>query len=382
MKVAIIGPAHPLRPGGITSFNERLCRAFLDEGHEASIWSFSLQYPAMLFPGSSQFTDAPAPEGLRIHSTINSINPYTWLKTGNAIAAEKPDLVVVRYWLPFMAPALGTVLKRIRKKYPPARIVCIADNILPHEQRPGDKTLTAFFVKTVDDFIVMSKNVLEDLRRFSAKPARLVPHPLYDHFGPKTGKQEAREYLSRKLHKSIGEDDRIVLFFGLVRAYKGLELLLEAIRLLRRENIRLMIAGEYYEEEAKYAPWLEDPQMEPLIIPFTQFVSNTEVKYFFCASDLVVQPYKSATQSGVTPVAYHFDKPMVVTNVGGLPEMVPNGVAGLVCDPDPRSIAEAIREFFNLGEDYFLEGIRHQKEEMSWSHFVEVLAEKPVLRDH
>ncbi len=372
MKIAIIGPAHPLRPGGITSFNERLCRAFNAKGHEAEIWSFSLQYPNWLFPGSSQFTNAPAPEDLRIHSTINSINPLTWHKTGNAIAAAKPDLVVVRYWLPFMAPALGGILKRLRKKHPSARIVCIADNILPHESRPGDKMLTRYFVGKVDEFVVMSHNVFQDLKTFTTKPAKLVPHPLYDHFGEMVEKNIARKHLKNKCGLAVEEEDELILFFGLIRAYKGLDLLLEAMRLLPA-NIRLLIGGEFYEDEKKYETWMNDPRLKNQLIPYTQFVSNEEVKYFFCASDLVVQPYKNATQSGVTPVAYHFNIPMVVTNVGGLAEMVPNGVAGLVCDPEPKSIAESIKEYFKIGGEYFAPGIKAQKEDMSWDNMVDEL---------
>ena len=242
-KVIIIGPAHPLR-GGLASFNQRLAREFIDQGHNCSIYSFSLQYPSFLFPGKTQFTDEPAPEGISIHSVINSVNPLNWITMGNRLRKENADLIVVRFWLPFMGPALGTILRQV-KKNKHTRIICIADNVIPHEKRPGDRPFTKYFLKACDGFITMSEKVMSDLHQFEkSKPAQLVTHPLYDNFGPPINKMEAREHLG------LPQEQKIVLFFGFIRQYKGLDLLLEAMKEL--DNIKLLVAGEFYEDDKPY----------------------------------------------------------------------------------------------------------------------------------
>ena len=368
--IIIIGPAHPLRPGGITTFNERLCKALNDAGHHCSIWSFSLQYPSFLFPGTSQFTDAPAPEGLQIVTAINSVNPLNWSQVGNRIKKAKPDVVIVRYWIPFMGPCLGTILRRIKgNKH--TRIVCIADNILPHESRPGDKWFTKYFVPPVDRFLVMSQQVLQDLRLFSNKPAQLVPHPLYDNFGERVSGIEARAWLRQHKQLDIQDNDRVLLFFGLIRQYKGLDLLLEAMQQLQGTNVKLLIAGEYYDDPSKYEALLQHPAVKDKLLLHTRFVANEEVKYFACAADCIVQPYRHATQSGVTPVAYHFEVPMLVTNVGGLPEMVPDDVAGVVCEPNAYSIAVGIQKYLHKGEAHYMTGLLIEKQKLSWEKLVE-----------
>ncbi|MGZ8518418.1 MAG: glycosyltransferase, partial [Chitinophagaceae bacterium] len=235
-KVVIIGPAHPLR-GGLATFNQRLAKEFIDTGHDCSIYSFSLQYPNFLFPGKTQYSDEPAPEGLAIHTVINSVNPFNWIKIGNRLKKENPDIIVVRYWLPFMGPALGTILRRVRKNKH-TRIVCIADNIVPHEKRPGDKPFTSYFLKSCDAFITMSEKVMSDLRLFEKdKPAQLVQHPLYDNFGPIIPKSAARKHLG------LSENEKIILFFGFIRKYKGLDLLLEAIHILQQPNFKLQTSN-------------------------------------------------------------------------------------------------------------------------------------------
>ena len=367
--IIIIGPAHPLRPGGITTFNERLCKALKDAGHTCSIWSFSLQYPSFLFPGTSQFTDAPAPEGLHIVTAINSVNPLNWWQVGNRIKKAKPDVVIVRYWIPFMGPCLGTILRRIKgNKH--TRIVCIADNILPHESRPGDKWFTKYFVLPVDRFLVMSQQVLQDLRLFSNKPAQLVPHPLYDNFGERVSGIEARAWLRQHKQLDIQDNDRVLLFFGLIRQYKGLDLLLEAMQKLQGTNVKLLIAGEYYDDPSKYEALLQHPAVKDKLLLHTRFVANEEVKYFACAADCIVQPYRHATQSGVTPVAYHFEVPMLVTNVGGLPEMVPDDVAGVVCEPNAYSIAVGIQKYLHKGKAHYMPGLLQEKQQLSWEKLV------------
>jgi glycosyltransferase involved in cell wall biosynthesis len=372
-KIIIIGPAHPLR-GGLATFDQRLAKEFNDNGDDCSIYSFSLQYPSFLFPGKTQYSNDPAPENLKIFSVINSVNPLNWIKIGNRIKKEKPDLIVVRYWLPFMGPALGTILRRV-KKNKHTRIVCIADNVIPHEHRPADKSFTKYFLKSCDAFITMSEKVMNDLRKFEKdKPVKLVQHPLYDNFGQIITKQEAREKLK------IRSEEKVILFFGFIRKYKGLDILLDAMAVLKNltpqaSNIKLLIAGEFYEDEKPYLEQIHKLGIADNIILRTTFIPDGEVKYYLCAADAVVQPYRNATQSGVTPLAYHFEKPMIVTNVGGLPSLVPHERSGLVAEPNPGSIANAIQRFYQLGEDYFLPHLRSEKEKYSWNNLTNAIKE-------
>jgi glycosyltransferase involved in cell wall biosynthesis len=368
-KIIIIGPAYPLRGGGIATFNERMAKEFIDEGFDTTIYTFSYQYPGFLFPGTTQYSTEPAPEGIPIKIKINSINPFNWIKVGNEIKKIKPDIVVVRYWMPFMAPCLGTILRRIKKNNH-TRIICIADNIFPHEKIPGEKILTKYFIKPVDGFITMSEKVLSDLHQFSKnKPAQFIPHPLYDNFGEIISKEEAREKLR------ISSDDKVILFFGFIRKYKGLDILLNAIKLLNSEskieNLKLLIAGEFYDDEKNYLQLLNDPGIKNHLILHTHFISNSEVKYYLCAADCVVQPYRSATQSGVTPLAYYFEVPMIVTNVGGLPSLVPDKKVGLIAEPNAENIAHKIAEYFELGENHFLPFLKEEKKKYSWKIMVD-----------
>ncbi len=364
-KIVILGPAHPLR-GGIAAFNERLARQFQEEGHDVTIYSFSLQYPDFLFPGTTQYSSEPAPAHLNIHTRINSINPLNWIAVGNEIKNLSPDLVVVRYWLPLMGPALGTILRQIKKNRV-SKIICIADNVVPHEKRIGDHAFTKYFIKPVDAFITMSDKVLADLRLFTkSKPAQLEPHPLYDHFGSIISKEEARRHLQ------LNQNEFIFLFFGFIRKYKGLDMLLEAIAKLKNsqlqtKNYKLLIAGEFYEDRKSYDELIEKLGIKDELILKTEFIADSEVKYYLCAADAVVQPYRNATQSGVTPLAYHFEVPMIVTNVGGLPANVPNGKSGLVCEPTVDSIAEAMQSFLKTGTDHYLPLLREEKQKYAWN---------------
>lgn len=360
--VVIIGPGHPLR-GGLATFNQRLAKQFIDEGHPCCIYSFSLQYPGFLFPGKTQYTDEPAPQNLAIHSVINSVNPFNWIKIGNRLKKERPDIIIVRFWLPFMGPALGTILRRVQKNKH-TRIICIADNVIPHEKRPGDKAFTGYFLKSCDAFITMSEKVMSDLRLFEKiKPAQLVSHPLYDNFGTAVSKEEAR----RKL--GIDSRESIILFFGFIRKYKGLDLLFEAMadERIRKSGIKLLVAGEFYEDAKQYQEQIDRLGIRNQLLLKTDFIPDSEVKYYLCAADAVMQPYRNATQSGVTPLAYHFEKPMVVTNVGGLPSLVPDRKVGLVVEPTPAAIATGILEFYQLGENYFIPHLRNEKQKYSWT---------------
>lgn len=367
-KVIILGPAHPLR-GGLATFNQRLAEEFLAEGADCAIVSFSLQYPSLFFPGKTQYSTEPPPEGLQIYTLVNTINPLNWIRAGRWLQRQKADLIVVRFWIPFIGPALGTILRMVRRNRH-TRIICIADNVIPHERRFGDTSFTGYFLRACDGFVTMSEQVLRDLRRFEkVKPALLVQHPLYDNFGKGVPKQEARKHLG------LDPGARILLFFGFIRKYKGLDLLLEAMadERIRREGIRLLVAGEFYEDEKAYRQLIRDKGIGNEVLLHSHFIPDSEVKYYLCAGDVVVQPYRDATQSGVTPLAYHFEKPMIVTNVGGLPDLVPHQKSGLVSAPAPAAIADAILQFYQLGEDYFIPHLRTEKQKYSWSVLVQTI---------
>ncbi len=380
--IVIIGPAYPLRGGGIATFNERLAKEFIDRGFDTTIYTFSYQYPSFLFPGKTQYSSEPPPENIPIRIKINSINPFNWIKIGNELKKERPDIIVVRYWLPFMGPCLGTIVRKVKKNHH-TKVICIADNILPHEKRTGDIMLTKYFVKPIDGFVTMSQKVLGDLKQFAkGKPAQLVTHPLYDNFGTIISKEEARNQLG------IDKDNKVILFFGFIRKYKGLDILLNAFKILNQNissrpssglgGLKLLIAGEFYEDKKHYEELINDPAIKNNLILRTNFIPNSEVKYYVCASDCVIQPYRSATQSGVTPLAYHFEKPMIVTNVGGLPSLVRDKKTGLIAEPNAESISEKIKEFFELGEEFFLPELREEKKKYSWGNMVDAIVNMKI----
>jgi len=369
MKIALIGTAYPFR-GGLAAYNERLARELQNQGHQVTIYTFTLQYPNFLFPGKSQMSDENSPTGLNINPCINSINPLNWWVTGNKIKKQEPDLVIIKYWLPFMGPCFGTILRLI-KKNKKTTVVTIIDNIIPHESRPGDRIFTKYFIKPVDAFVAMSKNVLEDINQFDRnKPKIYSPHPVFDNFGEEIPRHEAIKRLD------LDPQYKYMLFFGLIRDYKGLDLLIKAIADSRftSSNIRLLVAGEYYSDSSKYTNLIKDNHLEEKIIQFDMFIPDSEVAYYFNACDLVVQPYKSATQSGVTQIAYHFNKPMIVTDVGGLREMCPDGKVGYVVEPDPIAIADAILKFFTAtDQEEMILNIKEVKKKYSWAVLVENL---------
>ena len=270
-----------------------------------------------------------------------------------------------------MGPGLGTIL-RLVKKNRHTKLVCIADNVIPHEKRFGDTPFTKYFLRSCDAFITMSEKVMDDLRKFeNSKPAKFIRHPLYDNFGEIIPKQMAREALQ------LPANDKIILFFGFIRQYKGLDILIRAMAEegIRKAGIRLLIAGEFYEDANPYLDLIKNLGLEHSIILRTNFIPDNEVRNYLCAADCVVQPYRNATQSGVTPLAYHFEKPMIVTNVGGLPSLVPHGKVGLVSEPDPSSLAESILQFYQLGEDYFIPHLREEKQQYSWSRLTTAMRE-------
>ena len=369
-KVIIIGSAWPLRAGGLATFNERLAKQFMEKGFDTSIYTFSLQYPSFLFPGSTQLSNEPAPTHLKIKACINSINPFNWLKVGNELRKLKPDYIVVRFWMPFFGPCLGTILKLVnRNKF--TQIICIADNVIPHEKRMGDTLLTKYFFSSIHRFVTMSEKVNQDLKTFTQKPSINVVHPIYDNFGDILSKEDSRKHLALPIN------EKIILFFGFIRKYKGLDLLLEAMNnaSIREANIKLLIAGEFYDNKDEYELIIAKYNLANSLYLRTQFIDNSEVKYYLSAADFVIQPYKNATQSGVTPLAYHFEKPMLVTSVGGLANLVPHMKVGIVTEPNADSIAAGIMKLYELGETHFLKHLCEEKKKFSWEHLTTAIIE-------
>lgn len=371
MKIISMGPAYPYR-GGIASFADRLASQFISEGHEIEIFTFKLQYPKLLFPGKTQFTDSLPPDNIKISREVNSVNPVNWIKTGLRIKKKKPDILLIRFWLPFMGPCFGTIA-RIVKSNSHTKVICIFDNVVPHEKRPGDEFLTRYFTSCIDGAVVMSRTVLNDLAGFRKDiPIKLSPHPLFDNYGSLVPRNEALAKLK------LDNRDSFLLFFGFIRAYKGLDLLIEAFSDMRfrNRNIKLIIAGEFYEDDTPYKDLIRKSNLEKEIILFNHFIKNDEVPLFFSSADLVVQPYKSATQSGVTQIAFYFEKPMLVTDVGGLREIVPDGKCGYVVKPEPQAISDAIYDFFeNNRKEEFSEGVRQEKEKFSWDKMTKAILE-------
>jgi D-inositol-3-phosphate glycosyltransferase len=371
MNITIIGTAYPYR-GGLAAYNERLAQQFVSEGHKVKLLTFTMQYPGFLFPGKSQFLEGPAPRGIRVERRINSINPFNWISIGCLIKKEKPDLLIIKYWLPFMAPCFGSIA-RIARTNKHTKLVSIFDNVMPHERRTGDRILTKYFTRCVDGAVAMSKSVLNDLKLFCKEiPAVLSPHPLFDNFGAPQKRNEALEKLDLDPAYSY------LLFFGFIRAYKGLDLLIDAFadKRFRSRKLKLIIAGEFYEDDEPYRELVKRNNLENEIIFFDRFINDNEVTSFFSVADLVVQPYRSATQSGVTQIAYHFEKPILVTDVGGLREIVPDRKCGYVVKPVPVEIANAIEDYFdsNMKETFTL-NIKKEKEKYSWSNMTASITE-------
>ena len=364
--IVFLGPSYPYR-GGIASFTERLAKEFNDQGYKTELYTFSLQYPSFLFPGKTQFSDAPPPLNLTIKQKVNSINPFNWIKVGRELRNKKPDIIIVRYWIPFMGPCLGTILRCVAKNKH-TKIICIADNIIPHEKRIGDSLFTTYFIKPIHAFIALSNEVITDMNTLRIKQKKvMLPHPVFDHFGVKTTKQEALNKLN------IKSDGGLILFFGFIRQYKGLDLLIKAMsdQRIKDLGIKLLIAGEFYEPKEKYTDLIASAGLAEQIIIHDQFIPENQIPYYFSAADVLVQPYISATQSGVTPLAFHFDLPMIVTNVGGLKEVVVDKSTGLVTEPNPTSIANSIVEYFATGKNQFEEKLKIHKRQYSWSVFTD-----------
>ena len=374
MKIILLGTAHPYR-GGLATFNERLASQFRSEGHEVELWTFTLQYPSFLFPGKTQYTNEPAPEGLLIRRELNSCNPFNWLRVGRAIRKAAPDLLICCYWMSFFAPSYG-LISRMARRNGKTRCVALVHNMIPHEPNILDKLFAPYFVTSQDGFVALSESVLGDIEGIEQKitnhksqitnnPKAFSPHPIYDHYGAQMGKTEACKALS------LPEAKDYMLFFGLVRAYKGLDLLLDAFGQVkdRLPELQLIIAGEFYEHEDKYRAQIAANGLEDRVILRNEFIPDGDLRKYFGAADLIVQPYKTATQSGVTQVAFHFEKPMLVTNVGGLGEIVHDHQMGYACSPDAAAIAQDLADYFeNNRQAAFTAYLQKEKTKYAWSN--------------
>ena len=368
LKIFIIGPAFPLR-GGPAQFNENLCLELNKEGHDAQIISYKLQYPNFLFPGSSQFEKSgSAPQDIKIHTILNTINPFNWLMVARFIRKQKPDFILFRYWLPFFGPCLGTIGKLVKSH---TKVLALTDNIIPHEKRIGDHIFTKYFVKNCDGFIAMSKVVLNDLSIFTQNLNKAYsPHPMYENYGDLISIDLARKKLNLNPH------DKIILFFGLIRHYKGLDILLEALASpeIKNQGVKLLIAGEFYDDKNFYLQLIKKLNLQDCVIVHDKFIPNDEVRDYFCASNLVAQTYRNATNSGVTMVGYFYEKPMLVTNVGGLSEIVPNEVCGYVVENNCALISEKVLDFFaNDREKEFVKNVKIEKKKYEWIEFINSL---------
>ena len=372
MKITILGPAHPYR-GGLASIMEIMARTFQRRGDEVDIKTFTLQYPSLLFPGESQTVATPPPADLRICRCVNTMNPLNWVRVGRRIRRERPDFVLMKYWTPFMAPCFGTIA-RIARGNGHTKVLCQIDNVEPHEHHLTDKPFNRYYLHSVDGFVYMSEQVHSELRAYSDAPALFSPHPLFENFGERVERSEACVRLG------LDPANRYVLFFGLIRDYKGLDLLLDAWAQLRRagrtEGRRLIVAGEFYASRERYVRQIEELHLGEEVILHDFFVPDADVKYYFSAADVLVQPYKTATQSGVTQIAYQFCVPMVVTKVGGLAEIVPDGRVGYVCPPTAEGVAAAMdRMYEGDALQRFRENCVEERRRFSWEEMCSRITE-------
>lgn len=373
-KVILIGPAYPYR-GGIAAFNENLATIFQKNGWDCKIYTFTQQYPNLLFPGKNQLTTEDPKPNLTIQRGIYSMNPLNWLKMSKEIVAEKPDLVITQYWMPFMAPAFGTILRGIKKGLPETTTTTVVHNFKPHESRIGDQQLNKYIINRTDLLVSLSDSVKAEIEETTEdKPIINLFHPIYDHYGDALSKSLAKQKMGWQ------DDTAFLLFFGLIRSYKGLDLLIEALPLLKtNKKFKLYIAGEFYEDEKKYKKLISDLQLEDTIIIRNEYIPNDEIPSLFCGAEAVVLPYRTATQSGVVPIALHFEKPIIVTRVGGLTELLEEHNLALVSEVEPQAIANKIDSFLEkpsiLNSDF-----RSIKKELSWQNFYDTFIKE--LKSH
>ena len=367
MKIVLVGPFPPFR-GGISDLNAALAD-HLSKRHEIHAINFTTQYPKVLFPGKTQFKKGDSAQEVDSIRCLSSINPFSWRKTAYKIIDIDPDLVLFRFWLPFFAPAFSGVAKKIRK-YSDATIMAICDNIIPHEERLLDTRLTKRFFGFIDSFIVLSKKVENELLSFIPEAKyKYSPHPIYSIFNNTLSKEQAKAELKLATKK-------VLLFFGLIREYKGLDILINAMEKIKTEleDYTLLIVGECYENENKYTDLIKKAGITDNVKCHYSFIPDNEVGKYFSAADVVVLPYKTASQSGIVQIAYHFDTPVIVSNVGGLPEIVDEGKTGYCVEPNSNAFAKAIKAFYendNISE--MNSNISEYKSQFSWDAMVKAI---------
>ncbi len=368
MKIVLLGPAHPYR-GGLASIMETMAREWQSRGHEVRIYTFTVQYPSLLFPGKTQYVSTPAPDDLHIERVMNTVNPLNWLSLGLRLKRERPDMVVMKYWTPFMAPCFGTIA-RIARSNGVTKVICQIDNVEPHEHHIIDRPCNRYYLGAVDGFVYMSEQVHGELRAYTSASALFSPHPMFENFGEVAERGEACQKIG------LDATQKYTLFFGLIRDYKGLDLLLEAWARWKPENRKLLIAGEFYASREKYLSLIEQLGLQDRVVLHDRFIADEDVRYYFSAADALVLPYRTATQSGVTQIAYNFSLPMIVTRVGGLPEIVPDGRVGIVCEPDAESIKEALSQLYE-GDTLqrFKENFAEERKRFSWGAMCDKMEE-------
>jgi len=367
VKIVLVGPFPPFR-GGISDLNAALAD-HLSKRHEIHAINFTTQYPKVLFPGKTQFKKGDSAQEVDSIRCLSSINPFSWRKTAYKIIDIEPDLVLFRFWLPFFAPAFSGVAKKIRK-YSDATIMAICDNIIPHEERLLDTRITKRFFGFIDSFIVLSKKVENELLSFVPEAKyKYSPHPIYSIFNNTLSKEQAKAELKLATKK-------VLLFFGLIREYKGLDILINAMEKIKTEleDYTLLIVGECYENENKYTDLIKKAGITDNVKCHYSFIPDNEVGKYFSATDVVVLPYKTASQSGIVQIAYHFDTPVIVSNVGGLPEIVDEGKTGYCVEPNSNAFAKAIKAFYendNISE--MNSNISEYKSQFSWDAMVKAI---------
>lgn len=352
---------------------EIMARTFQQRGDEVDIKTFTLQYPSLLFPGESQTVGTPPPEDLRICRCVNTVNPLNWVRIGRRIRRERPDFVLMKYWTPFMAPCFGTIA-RIARGNGHTKVICQIDNVEPHEHHLTDRPFNRYFLRAVDGFVYMSEQVHRELAAYTDAPALFSPHPLFENFGERVSRSEACVRLG------LDPAKHYALFFGLIRDYKGLDLLLDAWADLKRtgqlHDRKLIVAGEFYTSKVPYLRQIADNGLKDDVLLHDFFIPDEQVKQYFSAADFVVQPYKTATQSGVTQIAYQFCVPMIVTAVGGLGEIVPDGRVGYLCPPTAEGVAQAIGRIYEAGVlERFRTNCIDERRRFSWEEMCRRITE-------
>ena len=368
-RATILSAAFPLR-GGIAHFAGLLYKELI-KSLDIDVITFKRQYPSFLFPGKTQLETGSDVESIPTIVALDSINPFNWIKIGRRIKKDAPDFLIIKHWMPFFAPIYGTI-SRIVRKNKKTKILVICHNIIPHEKNPVDKILTKYFFNAADNFITLSKSVQSDLlKMYPSANEKLLFHPIYSNFGEPVEKSVAKQKLQLN-------SKNVLLFFGFIREYKGLDVLLDAIALIKDKlDFTLVIAGEFYSNQDKYISQINNLKLENVIKIFSDFIPTEEVKHYFSACDVVVMPYKSATQSGIVQIANNFGKPTISTNVGGLAEVIKDGENGyLVEKENPKQLAETILKYFNENKEAdFSKRIKMDSSKYSWNEFVRGLLE-------